>query len=156
MFYMRPSRYFPKETPTQVIIDNLAYVLQTMSQSEDACVGGIGFLACMDDWNMKNFSQSYCLEFMKMLQGSVPSRVELFLIVNPPSWFDTIWKIMKPMLSSEFRKKVHVIGEKKLDRYLQKGYESFLPDEVANGQAPTDEIVEGWVKHRCKVEKRKK
>ena len=47
MFYMRPARYFPKETPTEVIIDNLAYVLQVMSNSQEACVGGIGFLACM-------------------------------------------------------------------------------------------------------------
>jgi hypothetical protein len=55
MFYMRPSRYVPKETTTKTIIDNLAYVMNTMLEKEHACSNGIGFLALMDDWGMSNF-----------------------------------------------------------------------------------------------------
>ena len=102
---------------------------------------------------MKNFSRDYCFEFMKMLQGAVPARVDMFLIVNPPSWFDKIWKIMAPMLSSEFKEKVHVISERKLKKYLQKGFENYLPDETAIGHAPTDKIVREWVRRRCKIER---
>jgi hypothetical protein len=58
MFYMRPSRYFPRETPAKTIIDNLAYVLNTILEKELPCSNGIGFLACMDDWKMRNFEVS--------------------------------------------------------------------------------------------------
>jgi hypothetical protein len=52
---MRPSRYVPKATSTRTIIDNLAYVMNTMVEKEHACSNGIGFLALMDDWGMSNF-----------------------------------------------------------------------------------------------------
>ena len=96
MFYMRPSRYIPSQTSTKKIIDNLAYVMHTMlSRNSHSDTYGIGFLANMDDWTMKNFDVDYCYQFMMTLQGYViPVRVQLFLIVNPPSWFDVIWKIM--------------------------------------------------------------
>lgn len=153
MFYMRPSRYFPKETPTEEIIDNLAYVLLHMTSiSEHAATNGIGFIANMDDWKMVNFNVSYCYQFMKMLQGSVPVRVELFLIVNPPSWFGNIWKIMKRMLSYSFRRKVHMIPEEKLSKYLMNGYEDFLPDDVSTGYADTDSMVKDFIAYRKYIE----
>jgi hypothetical protein len=55
MFYMRPARYCPRETPARAIIDNLAYVMNSMLEKERPCSDGIGFLACMDDWKMRNF-----------------------------------------------------------------------------------------------------
>eukprot|EP00957_Ditylum_brightwellii_P192493 14656319-Ditylum_brightwellii.AAC.1 len=64
-----------------------------MVEEEKSCTEGIGFLANMADWHFSNFS------------GRVPVRVRLFLIVNPPSWFGKIWKIMRPMLSDDFAKK---------------------------------------------------
>ena len=153
MFYMRPSRYFPKETPTEDIIDTLAYCMQTMTASEEACVNGIGFLAYMNDWKMENFSMNYCFHFMRMLQGrAIPGTVELFLIVNPPSWFGAIWKIMKPMLSAQFRRKVRMISEKNLGKYLQEGFEEFLPNETAFGKADTENLVEDFVTYRKHVE----
>eukprot|EP00980_Cylindrotheca_fusiformis_P006929 scaffold1443_cov113-Cylindrotheca_fusiformis.AAC.3 len=152
VFYMKPARYFPKETSTETITDNLAYVLQTMSEDDLACTDGIGFVANMDDWHMKNFNKDYCFEFMKMLQGSVPSRVDMFLIVNPPTWFNTIWKVMKPMLSDEFQRKVRIISEKKLGKYLQKGFEAYLPDELAIGKVSTDSIVQEFVDSRIRIE----
>lgn len=45
---MRPSRYFPKTTSTQTIIDNLAYCMGTMVEAEKECTEGIAFVANMD------------------------------------------------------------------------------------------------------------
>jgi hypothetical protein len=50
---MRPARYFPKETSTQQIIDNLAYCMQVMTEKEKACTEGIGFIAYMNDWKVR-------------------------------------------------------------------------------------------------------
>ena len=46
-----------------------------------------------------------------------------------------IWKIMKPMLAPDFRKKVHMIKESKVRDYLMEGYETYLPEETNTGAA---------------------
>jgi hypothetical protein len=153
MFYMKPARYFPKETSTRSIIDNLAYVMNTMLERERPCTDGIGFLANMDTWAMKNFDVNYCYKFMMTLQGFVvPVRVQLFLIVNPPSWFGVIWKIMKGMLAPSFRRKVKMIRQDKLAKYLEEGFETYLPDDMEIGQADTTALVEDFVTLRNYLE----
>ena len=152
VFYMRPGRYFPKETSTQSIIDNLAYCMQTMVEKEKACTEGIAFVANMKDWTMGNFSMSYCLEFMKMLQGRSPVRVRMFVIADPPSWFNIIWKIMKGMLASDFRKKVHIIPRSEVGEFLMEGYSEFLCDDMEGGRASTDEMVSDFIAYRKEVE----
>lgn len=156
MFYMRPSRYFPKDTSTETIIDNLGYCMSMMVNSKEKNgTEGIAFLANMDDWSFTNFSISYCHNFMMMLQGKIPVRVRMFLIVNPPSWFDKIWSIMKPMLGADFRKKVHMIPESELKEYLMDGFEEYLPDDIKCGKASTQDIVNDFIKYRKFVETNK-
>lgn len=112
-------------------------------------------MAYMNNWKMANFSITYCYEFMLMLQGRVPVRVRLFLIVNPPGWFDKIWNIMKPMLAADFRKKVHMIPESDLPNFLMEGYEAYLSDDVETGKAPSDEMVADFIKYRKYAESKK-
>lgn len=89
VIYMRPSRYFPKQTKTSVVIDNLLYVMKALVERERSSNDGIAFMANMAGWEMTNFSMNYCLQFMKALQGeNFPVEVRRFLIIDPPSWFD--------------------------------------------------------------------
>jgi hypothetical protein len=152
MFYMRPARYFPKRTPTEDVIDNLAYVMQSMAESETARSKGIGFLAYMDGWRYEHFSVRYCNEFMVMLQQRGPASVKLFLIVDPPSWFPAIWRIMRGMLSRDFRKKVFMIREPALDKFLEPGFEEFLPDDMPRGKTNTHQLVKDFIAYRKFVE----
>lgn len=154
MFYMRPSRFNPKVTRTEVIIDNLVYVMQSMLQSsEHSCTHGISFMANMDDWTMANFSLQYCQEFLMMLQGQgMPVQVKMFLIVNPPSWFASTWRIMKTMMTTSFRKKVRIIPDTKLDKLLAEDWRDFAPDDMLEGSASTEQIVEFFLKDRKKIE----
>eukprot|EP00529_Nitzschia_sp_RCC80_P024419 CAMPEP_0113486990 /NCGR_PEP_ID=MMETSP0014_2-20120614/25281_1 /TAXON_ID=2857 /ORGANISM="Nitzschia sp." /LENGTH=453 /DNA_ID=CAMNT_0000380679 /DNA_START=38 /DNA_END=1396 /DNA_ORIENTATION=- /assembly_acc=CAM_ASM_000159 len=154
MFYMRPALYFPKVTSTKTIIDNLVYVMNTMMESSHSTKHGIGFIANMNNWQFKNFETNYCLQFMQALQGMmVPAKVELFLIVNPPAWFGVIWKIMKPMLAPSFRRKVKICNESLLSRYLQRGYQKFLPDDFETGRASTKRLVNDFITYRRYVER---
>mmetsp|Transcript_43288 Transcript_43288/g.104867 ORF Transcript_43288/g.104867 Transcript_43288/m.104867 type:complete len:483 (+) Transcript_43288:259-1707(+) len=154
MFYMRPALYFPKVTSTRTIIDNLVYVMNTMMESSRSAKHGIGFIANMNNWQFKNFETNYCLQFMQALQGMmVPAKVELFLIVNPPAWFGVIWKIMRPMLAPSFRRKVKICNESLLSRYLQKGYQKFLPDDFETGRASTKRLVDDFITYRRYVER---
>ena len=151
---MRPSRYFPNKTSVKTVIDNLCYVMNTMLEdNEFAQKEGIGFVACMDDWKMKNFDVNYCFQFMMALQGfMVPAKTQLFLIVNPPSWIGAIWKIMKPMLLPSFRRKVKICPESKISKYLQPGFEKYLPDDMQTGTANTEELVNDFIAFREHVE----
>jgi len=152
MFYMRPSRYFPKLTPTKGIIDNLAYCMTAMMEEEKSCTEGIGFLCYMNDWKRCNFSIEYASQFVKTLQGRIPVRVRVFLIVNPPAWFNALWKLIKPMLFSNFRQKVHLIKEDQLSSFLMPGYETYLPDDMGAGTVSTGELVADFFKYRQYVE----
>jgi hypothetical protein len=153
---MRPLRYFPKQTSPGAIIDNLAYCMTIMVEKEKACMEGIGFLAYMNDWQMQNFSIDYCVTLTKMLQGRVPVRVRLFLIANPPAWFGKIWAIMKPMLTKDFREKVHMISDAELGNYLAPDFEKYNPDDMAEGTVPSGEMVSDFVKYRQYVEEHNK
>lgn len=103
---------------------------------------------------MANFAVDYCLQFMEVLQGrKAPLKVKLFLIVNPPRWFNKVWAItMKPMLAPSFRKKVHMIPEKDLMKFLQPGFEKHLPDEFAQGRNSVEQLASDYVTFRRYVE----
>ena len=152
VFYMKPARYWPKKTSTELIIDNLVYCMESMVEKQKSCEEGIAFVANMNDWSFSNFSVSYCSQFMMTLQGRVPVRVRMFLIVNPPSWFGKIWSIMKPMLSADFRKKVHIIPESDLPNFLAGDFEKDLPDDFECGGADTEGLVKDYVAYRKYIE----
>ncbi|KAL3936759.1 MAG: hypothetical protein SGBAC_007996 [Bacillariaceae sp.] len=150
VFYMRPSRYTPSEMSTSDVIDNLCFVLNDLNQTKEQCQNGIAFIANMNGWTMKNFSHDYCFQFMQALQGKqVPTKVELFLIVNPPRWFGRVWKVVRPMLSKSFSRKVHIIKEHRLGEFLMPGYEKFLPDEFSCGYKDAAEICEDYEDLKC-------
>ena len=152
VFYMKPARYWPKVTSTEQIIDNLVYCMESMVEKQKSCEEGIAFLANMNDWGFSNFSVSYCHQFMMALQGRVPVRVRMFLIVNPPSWFGKIWSIMKPMLQNDFRKKVHMIPETELHNLLAGDFKKDLPDDLECGGADTEGLVKDYVAYRKYIE----
>ena len=150
---MRPARYFPGVMEVDDIINNLAYCMQTMYESQDNCKNGIAFLADMSGWTTINFTVDYCLKFMSTLQGrNLPVDVKSFMIVDPPNWFGKIWKMMKTMLSPNFQMKVHMISSNDLHMYLQDDYSRYLPDEMDQGKGPTDNIVSEYIVQRKKIE----
>lgn len=129
----------------------------TMLEKEQACIDGIGVIANMTDWKMANFSVKYWHKLMMTLQGKrVPARVVMLLIVNPPSWFGSIWTIMRPMLSEPLRSNVLRIPFHEMDRYLANGFERFLPDEMHTGYNKTSLIVRDFIVERKRVEKMQK
>jgi hypothetical protein len=67
VFYMRPARYSPEVTATHVVIDNLAYCMNSMVEKESACTDGIAFIANMDGWTLQHYGTDYCL---KVSEGS--------------------------------------------------------------------------------------
>jgi hypothetical protein len=57
------------------------------------------------------------------------------------------------MLAKECRKKIHVIPESQWYAFLEAGFETYLPNDVAAlGKADTDKLVKDFVAYRKKVE----
>lgn len=153
VFYMRPSRYFPKKSSVNAVIDIVAYVMGSMLEKEKSANDGIALVANMEGWTMTNFSIPYWHKFMMTLEGHrVPTKVELLLIVNPPSWFGSIWSIMKQMLSEDFGKKVYIIKRDRLKEYFAPGFEEYLPDDIQGGNASTAAMVQRFVADRKEIE----
>lgn len=154
MFYMKPSRFQPKENSTSDIIDNLVYVMNCMLENnEKAQKNGIGLVYNMDDWTMEHYQKSYIHRFMMALQSYiVPVKIVSFLIVNPPSWFRTVWLVLKPMLSPSFRQCVKICPESKLSKYLSADFRQFLPDEMTLGRASTNGMLHKFIAERQAIE----
>jgi hypothetical protein len=153
VFYMRPARFFPEVMSTDNVIDNLAYCMQCMLEDGQCCRDGITFLANMSGWTKVNFTVNYCRRFMCTLQGrDMPVNVKSFIIVDPPSWFGSIWRIIKTILSPAFQRNVHMISSEDLHMYFEEGFTSFLPDEMDMGKFPTDDIVTGFIEDRKRIE----
>ena len=154
LFYMRPSRFVPRENTTSAIIANLIYVMDTIYECTRDDNRSTGVIANMNDWTMEdNFNMDYCWAFMHGLQGRLaPAKVDLFLIVNPPKWFGKVWSVMKPMLNPGFRRKVHMIAESELGRFLEPGFEQHLPNEFQGGQVSLDDLARDFVLYRRYVE----
>ena len=110
----------------------------------------------MQDWKRANFSMEYTLQFMKTLQGRVPVRLRVFLIVNPPAWFFPAWAMIKPLLFQHFRDKVRICKEEELHDFLMSGFEEFLPDDMADGRSSTGGLVADFVTYRKFVEEHHK
>jgi glutaredoxin len=150
-FYMNASRITPSSV--RDMVNNLVYVMECMYERRRSYDTGMALIANFTDFEMSNFSADCCHKFMQALQGRVaPVKASLFLIVNPPPFFDKVWKIMKPMLSADFVKITHMIGEDELWQFFDLGFEEFLPNEFIIGNADTDAIVQDFVAYRLALE----
>lgn len=131
------------------MIDLVVYVMNCMLEKEHGSVHGLGLVANMAGWTMENFSVPYWHKLLITLQGHrVPTRISVFLIVDPPSWFDSILTIMHTMMSDDFREKIAVVSSEDLKTYLMDGYHRYLPDDMQGGRMDTNHIVKAFTAER--------
>lgn len=154
VFMSKLSRYSGDPEENEIVVKHLLYVLNDLSQSEEDCRNGIVYVA-----DMRNFRAYHNLEgtkqIMDALQGKyIPVRVSLFIMVDPPPLFGRIWKMVRPMLSSSFRRKVRVIKQHKLGDYLMEGYQSYLPSELNEGSLDSSEMIEDYIDMKVYDEQR--
>ena len=69
-----------------------------------------------------------------------------------PSWFDRVWNMLVPIMSRELKAKIQIIQEDKLGNFFDKGYETYLPDDMTSGKAPTGAMVQDYITYRKHIE----
>nr|KAJ3421376.1 hypothetical protein HK105_003719 [Polyrhizophydium stewartii] len=105
IIYMRPNQYLPGKIPAHFVVNALVYQLEVLTSDPKAAMYGFTFVCDMQNWGWSNFSVSYASSFFATLQGRFPVRVRKFVLVNAPSMFPLVWKIIRPMMSSDFAAK---------------------------------------------------
>ncbi|CAJ1967839.1 unnamed protein product [Cylindrotheca closterium] len=146
IIYMKPARFNANEGDSEKLIESLCYVLNDLSQTVEQCRNGVTVIADMQDVTKENFSKDHCAKLMQALQGTmVPTRVEAFIIVSPPSWFSKVFKWMKSKVSKDFLKRVHLTQQDQLPHFLMDDYEMYLPDDLCQGRAVASEICEDYM-----------
>ena len=151
-FYMNWSRHVPSQTHTSAILANVLYVMDSMDRVEsNGSRQKMGLIANVTDFTMDNFSNDFCKQFVDALQGKKgPVHVDLVLLVNPSAAFEKkAWPVMKTLLSSSFKNKVHMIQSDQFNDFLVPGFDMLLPNEFANvGQLNVEELVEDFTRYR--------
>ena len=61
--------------------------------------------------------------------------------------------MMKPMLSSTFRKKVHMIDRGDLHTFLKDDFQQHLPDDIPGGTVNSDQLVHDYIAYHLALEK---
>ncbi|KAI9340865.1 CRAL-TRIO domain-containing protein [Obelidium mucronatum] len=106
MVFMKPNEYFPAEVPWQQCVCALVYLLEVLTgQDETAAKYGFTFVCDMKNWGWQNFGLSYASQFFAVLSGRFPVRIRKFVLVNPPTIFPMVWKLIKPMMSADLASK---------------------------------------------------
>mmetsp|Transcript_16218 Transcript_16218/g.31399 ORF Transcript_16218/g.31399 Transcript_16218/m.31399 type:complete len:375 (-) Transcript_16218:41-1165(-) len=147
--FMKPGLYFPKKDSLDELMRSLVYLLECMTELETCCTDGIAVMCDMTGWTFSNFGIKYAKTYFDTMQGRFPMRVRQFLIVNPPSWFGTIWKIIRPMMNADFAAKVKLPKKKEVGDYVQDP--AMLPKEFG-GPIDVARSLEAFITYRARVE----
>jgi len=149
--YMRPAKYFPDSKNLPGLLRVLCYLLLCLTAKEDAATNGISFMANMDGWGWSNFGTKYAKSFFATLEGQFPCRIRRFLIIDPPSWFSMVWRLIKPMMSKDFASKVSMPKKKDLKEHLHPDDQDLVPGDLG-GNLTLEHAVETFVQVRKDIE----
>mmetsp|Transcript_19267 Transcript_19267/g.32175 ORF Transcript_19267/g.32175 Transcript_19267/m.32175 type:complete len:293 (+) Transcript_19267:185-1063(+) len=147
--YMKPALFFPRKDSLDDLMMSLIYLLENLTAIEKNCTEGIAVMCNMDHWGLKNFGVHYAKTFFDTMQGRFPMRVRMFLIVNPPSWFSTIWKVIRPMMTKDFAAKVKLPKKKDICKFVDDP--KTLPSEFG-GQVDVEESIKSFMTLRYQLE----
>lgn len=146
VLYWRPSRYTPSSDQNRLLIENMCYVLNDMNKTIEQCRNGVLVIVNMDGYSMKNFHRDTQMKLTRITEGQIiPAHLVQILIVNPPTFFERLWKVVRPAFSALFSKRILIIKSSMIANFLMEGYEEYLPDEFISGKKNTSALVDEYV-----------
>lgn len=135
--------------PTETILDSIFYTTFAMHEHEDTWDKGIGVILNMADWTVSRHDIYPWDTLLEALFGkSMPVKVTKVLVVNPPSGFSEIWR----MLYRTFQENLLEVPVDDFGGELMEGFERFLPDDVVSGNKVTVDMLSEIIEERMAVE----
>lgn len=146
IIYGRPSQVFPEKDDVEEIIKGMVYLMSRVIEREKNSTEGVAVVINMQSWDWENYGTKYATKFFELMKGRFPIRIRCFYMVEPPSMFDKVWKLIKPMMGDDFAQKVKIIKNKEeLKDHVNDI--SHMPDSVG-GDANIDNIIAEFIKWR--------
>lgn len=150
VMFMRPGRFYPSYMQTSDVIRLLQYMTQRLVEDPNAQQDGFTFVADLGGWTMSNFSRGYAFTwFLTMLV--MPVKLDSFIIIDAPSWFGMIWRIIKTVMPKSFQDKWSYVTRETVNTVLPKS--ACPPDIIADGELDID--LRAWCEDRRIAEESK-
>lgn len=142
--YMTPGNYDPSNGNLEKLLESLVYLLEDMTTEGSRGARGVAVMANMTGLGWSSFSVSFAKSVYDIIQGVYPIRN--FVIMNPPSWFNAMWRLIRPLMGTKSAEKVHLVSDDAIYEYVDKAslplsmgggsnYSSVISDYIAKKRA---------------------
>src|SRR5690606_30403898 len=93
----------------------LIYLLQnSILESHSAVRSGCTFVVEGSSMKFRNFDPRLERAVLSSVQNCMPARVKKILVIEPPFFFNIIWKVVRLMLKEKIRGRLSVISSSQL------------------------------------------
>ncbi|XP_073811544.1 retinol-binding protein pinta-like [Musca autumnalis] len=120
----------------------------TMWEDDYAIVNGFVHIADLKNWGKQHFFQMTPSLMKKMTvysEEALPLRPKSSNFINVPSIFESLFNIVKPMMSEKQLNRMVVYGSN-LDKFYEKVPLKYLPKEYGGENGSIPEIIADWEK----------
>ena len=114
------------------------FLSEKLAESSHAQLYGYTFLVDMKDWKWENFSKEHADSLFQLLQFIAPVRLQTFILVDPPLWFNTVWSIISPAMTKQFKSRWFMTTRSKLPEHIS---EKALPPEMGGEAKMSNEFL---------------
>lgn len=156
--YLCPARYNTSVKPIRL----LTYAMNCMYDRHGSAPSNckVALLMNMEGYNFSSkqqeaFAFTDWISWMEFIQGkNGPLSVAEILLVNVSTEFKLVWKArLRSKCQEGFQERFNFIEDAtKLDKYLQPGFEQYLPADLPRGQASVQKLVRDFSMYRQALE----
>ncbi|XP_075166391.1 alpha-tocopherol transfer protein-like [Haematobia irritans] len=117
-------------------------------EDDYAIVNGFVHIADLKDWSKKHFFQITPGLMKKMTvysEEAMPLRPKASHMINAPSIFESLFNMVKPMMSEKQLNRMIIYGAN-LDKFYEKVPLKYLPKEYGGENSSIQEIIDAWEK----------
>eukprot|EP01129_Flabellula_baltica_P008287 TRINITY_DN3278_c0_g1_i1.p1 TRINITY_DN3278_c0_g1~~TRINITY_DN3278_c0_g1_i1.p1 ORF type:complete len:300 (+),score=68.50 TRINITY_DN3278_c0_g1_i1:91-900(+) len=142
------AKYFsPRKYGAELFIIGLYVILEVCQALESDQRNGIHFVINMKGIGFHNFHPESQKKIVKLVQDAWPLRLKQFTMLNVPTIFHAIFKIVSPWLAEKMKKKIRSLSKKDfVDGWLEEGTEI---DESLGGDISYDELYSAAFLSKC-------
>ncbi|XP_062207931.1 uncharacterized protein LOC133909493 [Phragmites australis] len=116
------------------LVYSLEKAIMNLTEDQEKMV----WLTDFQSWTLGSIPLKVTRETVNVLQDCYPERLGLAILYNPPRIFESFWKIVKPFLDHETRKKVKFVysNDKESQKIMADVFDMDKLDSVFGGKNP--------------------
>jgi len=137
-------KHDPLNSSHQITLQSLVLQLDVCISSVETQNNGIVFIYNMNNSKYSNFDYELSQKILVLLKGAYPARLKKVLIVTPPLWFKTSFKILRLFVREKLRDRVYMLNQSQLKKHLPL---ACLPKEIGGELKNSLDLHDKWINH---------